>query len=159
MPRPRQGCGSFSLSCSFFCLLRSLPLCLCSIFLFGFLNYFSFSMSICIVEFRLRAPLVPHSHPFFALSASLLSTLLSCLAKNCAKNQFCLLFFCNVFLAKTNPHASPIAISLCCVSFPLPFWLHACANVRFGSLRVSFLFFLFLFLRCFVETSYHLPPG
>lgn len=157
MPRPRQGCGSFSLSCSFFCLLLSLPLFLCSIFLFGFLNYFSFSMSICIVEFRLRAPLVLHSHPFFALSASLLSTLLSCLAKNCAKNQFCLLFFCNVFLAKTNPHASPIAISLCCVSFPLPARLRQC-SVRFASGIVSF-FFLFLFLRCFVETSYHLPPG
>lgn len=128
-------------------------------FLF-FFNYFSFSMSICIVEFRLRAPLVPHSHPFFGLSlwlphsASLLSTLVSCLAKNCAKNQFCLLFFCNVFLAKTNPHASPIAISLCCVSFPLPYCLRACANVRFGSLRVSFLFFFFF---CFCAVLLRLP--
>lgn len=85
------------------------------------------------------------------------SLLLPSLAKNCAKNQFCLLFFCNVFLAKTNPHASPIAISLCCcvsLLLFLPARLRQC-SVRFASGIVSFFFVFFYALFCWD----FLPPA
>lgn len=160
-----QGCGCCSLflfvSDSFFLPLW-LSLFLYSILVFLF-EFFCVNLPCSISAKGSTCPLFTAvlccSLPAALCSAPLLSALPSFLAKNCAKNQFCLLFFCHVFLAKTNPHASPIAISLCCVSLPLflPARLRQC-SVRFASGIVSF-FFLFFFLLCFVETSYHLPPG
>lgn len=87
------------------------------------------------------------------------------MCKKPRQNQFwfSLCCFFNVFLAKTNPHALPSAISLFAISLSLSllpslclfFCLCACANVRFASGIVSF-FFAFAFC-CFVVDF--LPPA
>lgn len=157
-----QGCGC----CSLFLFVSDsfiLPLWL-SLFLYSILvflfEFFCVNLPCSISAKGSTCPLFTAvlccSLPAALCSAPLVSALPSFLAKNCAKNQFCLLFFCHVFLAKTNPHASPIAISLCCVSLPLflPARLRQC-SVRFASGIVSFFFCVFFALFCWN----FLPPA